>query len=120
MSEMACESIHSDIGGLCTFFRNVLLDMGFDECAIQFAERGECRVETVTDSFNSEERISGSWLNAEGTRFAHFIRYANGTLFAEHDVLLGHPQKPEMFVEALEVWGQPGSFKHDVKLLPAL
>ena len=120
MNDLSCESIRSEIGGLCTVFRNVLLDMGFEESSLSFAELDGCKLATVTDQLAGEERITGRWLDDQGLQIAHFIRYANGSLFAEHEVAQPHPQRPEMFVELLEVWGQPGSLKHDLRLLPSL
>jgi len=120
MSELNCESVRADIEAVCTMFRTLLAEMGFDLSLMPEPLFEQCRVATVTDHFDGEQRITGQWQREDGSPFAHFIRYANGSLFAEQDVLQAHPTRPELFVEALEVWGQPGSLKHEARLLPVL
>lgn len=80
----------------------------------------QCALSAVNDDYDGEERITGCWLSAGGEKIAHFIRYANGSMFAEKDVLKPHPTRSGQFVEAIEVWGYPGRLKHDVRLLPSL
>jgi len=120
MSELHCESVRADIEAVCTMFRTLLVDLGFDVSLMPELLFEQCSVATVTDHLDGEQRITGQWRGDDGSPSAHFIRYANGSLFAEYDVAQSHPQQPEMFVEALEVWGKPGSLKHDLRLLPSL
>ena len=120
MSEFNCESVRADVEAVCAMFRTLLVEMGFDLTLVPEPLFEQCSVATVTDHLDGEQRITGQWKREDGSSFANFIRYANGSMFAEQDVLLAHPTKPELFVEALEVWGKPGRLKHDLRLLPAL
>ena len=120
MSELNCESVRTDIEAVCAMFRTLLMEMGFDLTLVPDPLFEQCSVATVTDHLDGEQRITGQWKREDGSPFAHFIRYANGSMFAEQDVLQTHPSKPDFFVEALEVWGKVGNLKHDLRLLPAL
>ncbi|WP_018295187.1 hypothetical protein [Mariprofundus ferrooxydans] len=118
--ELSCEMMRSDIDEMCEAFRAAMLNLGFADGAIALAAFDQCRIEMSNDVYDHETCITGRWLHADGSQFAHLVRYANGNMFAEHDVLLPHPQKPDMFVEALEVWGTAGKLKSEARLLPAL
>jgi len=120
MSDLACDALRSEIDEVCSTFRSVLLGMGFEGDHAAMPAFGQCTLSAVNDDYDGEERITGSWVDADGRQLAHFIRYANGSMFAEKDVLQPHPTQPEHFVEAIEVWGRPGQLKHEARLLPAL
>lgn len=114
------EMISGDFTEFCNTVLVVLKNLGLDADKIPCATAGDCRIEQVRDDFDNETRILGTWFNAEGVQFANIVRYTNGNMFAEHDVLLPHPGKSGLFIEAIEVWGYAGRLKSDVRLLPAL
>ncbi len=118
--DLVSEAIRSEIEELCATFSAVLLDIGFKDIDSAEPAFDGCTLAAVNDVYDGEERMTGRWLDCDGQQFAHFIRYANGSLFAEKDVLQPHPARSEHFVEAIEVWGRPGQLKHEVRLLPAL
>ena len=114
------DTIRSEIEELRTTFSAALLEMGFEGVDTTMPAFEACKFAAVNDDYDGEERITGRWLDDEGQQIAHFIRYANGSLFAEKDVLKAHPAQPEHFVEVIEVWGRPGNLKREARLLPAL
>jgi len=110
----------ADVDELCAAFHRALSNLGYDAEAVRPAEAGECRYSTATDPFDGAERLLGEWIDSNGFRFAHFVRYGNGNMFAEHDVLQPYPDDSGQFVEAIEVWGSTGALKSEPRLLPAL
>jgi len=117
---LTTDVIRSEIEEVCTTFSTVLLDLGFKADYSTMPAFDACDLSSVTDEYDGEEVITGRWLDHDGQQLAHFIRYANGLIFAERDVLKAHPTRVEHFVEAIEVWGSPGRLKHDLRLLPSL
>lgn len=120
MTEMPDEAVRADMDELCAAFRGTLCALGIDTAEVNPADAGDCRVSTSIDPYEGMQQILGEWLAPDGSRYAHFVRYANGNIFAEHDVLRAHPHKAGQFVEAIEVWGFAGSLKSEVRTLPAL
>ena len=118
--ELSCSDLRSDFDEVCTSFRAALINLGFAEGVARIATFEACRIEVVVDGYDHQECILGDWFDEKGTRFAHIVRYDSGNLFAEHDVLLPHPTRPEWFVEAIEIWGDAGKLKSEARLLPGL
>jgi len=118
--ELPCESLRADFDEVCIAFRTALLNLGFAEHAVRVATFEACRINMVVDSFDRQDCTLADWLDENGGRYAHIIRYADGNLFAEHDVLQAHPKNPGLFVEAIEIWGRAGRLKSEPRLLPAL
>lgn len=120
MTDAALDAIYADVQALCAAFRSALRELGIDAAGMSTAVAERCRFSTSVDPYEGEAQVLGEWLASDGSRYAHFVRYGNGRMFAEHDVLRAHPHKPGQFVEAIEVWGEAGSLKRDVRTLPAL
>jgi len=120
MIDLPCETIRTDIEEVCAMFRTALLNIGLDEGAVKLLCFEQCKLTMMTDNYDGETIITGHWLNPGGEQCAYLIRYANGTMFAEQDVLLPFPTDPGMFFEAVEVWGKLGALKYEARLLPAL
>ena len=118
--EPLCESIRADFEEVCEAFRGTVLRLGLSEGDVPLAACGACRIDRVRDDYDKEDCMIATWSHADGVQFAHIVRYANGNMFAEHDVLLPHPDKSDLFIEAVEVWGHAGQLKSEVRLLPAL
>ena len=124
MDELAplddAETISSDFTEFCNTVLSVLGRLGLDAGSIPCADVEDCSIEHVRDDFDNEPRVLATWMNEDGEKFAHIVRYANGNMFGEHDVLRPYPDRPDKFIEAIEVWGHAGKLKSEVRLLPAL
>lgn len=120
VTELGCTTLREDFDEVCATFQTVLLNLGFEENEILVATFEACRISTAQDDFDRQERMLVEWIGKGGDRFANLVRYADGSLFAEHDVLRPHPQNPDLFVEAIEIWGRAGSLKGEARLLSAL
>jgi len=113
-------ALDEDMAALSRMFHHLLSVTGFDEAVLAGIDFSRCQIRQEHDSFTGEALTTGSWLDEQGVKFAHFIAHANGSLFAECDVLLAHPSSPALFVEAMEVWGERDALKYDLRLLPSL
>jgi len=114
------EIIHGDFVEFCNRVLGELNSLGIDAGRMPYASVDDCHIELVRDDYDNEPRIIGTWRNSDGGMYARVVRYTNGNMFAEHDVLLPHPVKKDLFIEAIEVWGHAGQLKSEVRLLPAL
>ncbi|OBS09178.1 hypothetical protein Thpro_021506 [Acidihalobacter prosperus] len=60
------------------------------------------------------------WRNAEGYRCGELVVNADGSLYAECDVLRPHPTDSRWFVEAITAWGRAGAINTEPRLLQAV
>lgn len=56
-----------------------------------------------TDPCSQEKSLVGTWRG--GRRYGTVTFFPDGRVFAEYQVLLPHPARPEAYVEAVLVWG---------------
>jgi len=70
-------------------------------------------VDTV-DPYTQEINRVGTWRGQ--ARYGTVTLFADGRVFAEYQVLLAHPRKPESFVESVQIWGSPQQLRGDAVL----
>lgn len=72
------------------------------------------------DPFSQQDSVEGMWLDTRSQRLGSLVFHADGTFFAEYDVVKPHPAKSHWFVEAVTAWGQGSEVKSEARLLPAV
>jgi hypothetical protein len=70
--------------------------------------------EEKVDPFSQEISLIATWRGKQ--RYGTATFFPNGRVFAEYQVLLPHPEKPESYVEAVQVWGPAEKLRGDVVL----
>lgn len=73
-----------------------------------------------TDAYDQSQSLHLEWRTPSGGYLGQFLVHANQQCYAEFDVFLPHPTKPEWVVEAATAWGLAGNLKTELRLLPAL
>lgn len=89
------------------------------------AQQPDIRLETaifsrVTDPSNGREGYEGVWRNPLNERVGRLVFNSDGSYYAEYDLCVRHPRRPELFVEAVTAWGRDGVVKAEARLLPSL
>ena len=74
----------------------------------------------VTDPANGQAGYEGVWRNNLHERVGRLVFNSDGSFFAEYDLCVRHPYKPDLFVETVTVWGRAGQIKAEAHLLPML
>jgi hypothetical protein len=70
------------------------------------------------DPASGEYSLVGIWRDKNGLKQGTILFHADGSFFAEYDVVCEHPKKPQWFVEAVTAWGNSGLIKSESRLLP--
>lgn len=66
---------------------------------------GEAAFEEIVDPFSQEVSLVGYWRGK--ARYGKATFFPDGRVFAEYQVLLAHPGKPDSYVESVQIWGRP-------------
>lgn len=74
--------------------------------------------ELSRDASNGDYSLVGVWRDKHGNKQGEILFHANGSFFAEYDVICEHPKKPHWFVEAVTAWGVGENIKSEPRLLP--
>jgi hypothetical protein len=80
----------------------------------------EARVETRRDPFSGEDSFIGTWTLPNGQKAGEIKLHADGSFYAEYDIVLPHPTDKRWFVEGVTAWGRDDVIKSELKLLAAL
>lgn len=72
----------------------------------------------VIDPANGRPGYEGVWRNRLHERVGRLVFNSDGSFFAEYDLCVRHPHKPDLFVEAVTAWGRAGQVKAEARLLP--
>lgn len=109
LGEQVCAALETEYRKL-GFSQEQVLGVDFD--ALVFVLK--------RDPFSQQDSVEGTWLNLQRQRRGSLVFHADGTFFAEYDVVQPHPLKSRWFVEAVTAWGQGGEIKAEARLLPAV
>jgi hypothetical protein len=78
----------------------------------------EASFSLVRDPALGDESLEALWLNERGAKLGSATIHADGSFFAEYDIIRPHPQKARWFIEAVSVWGRNDILKSEARLLP--
>jgi hypothetical protein len=109
LGHIVCAALDNEVGKI-GFARGQIQPVRFD--AAQFSLK--------KDPFSGEDSLEGVWNNGSGQRLGTILFHADGSFYAEYDVVHPHPTDKRWFVEAVVAWGRGKVLKSEPRLLPAL
>lgn len=75
-------------------------------------------ISLVVDPSNGQPGYEGTWRNHLNERVGRLICNSDGSFYAEYDLCVRHPAKPQWFVEAVTAWGRGETVKAEARLIP--
>lgn len=111
------EQVRSIAESVSEALRNEVLIMGLSvNCIDPDIERAEYSLSH--DPGSGEDSLIGIWRDKNGQKQGEILFHADGSFYAEYDVIREHPKNDNWFVEAVTAWGRENMIKSDPKLLP--
>ena len=102
---------------VCDALRHQVSKIGLpDDCIDPDISRAEYSLSR--DPASGEDALIGIWRDLKGRKQGEILFHADGSFFAEYDVISAHPKKKQWFVEAVTAWGRDNNIKAEPKLLP--
>lgn len=85
----------------------------------------EIRLESVVllkviDPVSGLPGYEGIWRSSSNQRVGSLIFNSDGSYYAEYDLSVRHPRRPDWFVEAVTAWGRNGDVRSEARLLQAM
>lgn len=105
---------------VCEALETEYRKLGFSDGQVLGVNFDDLEFSLKRDPFSQQDSVEGAWLDGGRQRRGSLVFHANGSFFAEYDVVQPHPLKPRWFVEAVTAWGQDGEVKTEARLLPAV
>ena len=102
---------------VCEALRKQVFDLGLP---VDFIDPDVNRAEysLSRDPASGKDSLIGIWRDAKGQKQGEILFHADGSFFAEYDVISEHPEKPRWFIEAVTAWGRDNMLKAEPRLLP--
>lgn len=102
---------------LCRALEAELIKLGFiaGEPALPAAEAAVYRFRR--DPAADTDTLIGEWRDERGQLTGMLVINADGSYFAEHDVVRLHPGDPSCFVEAVSAWGRGDKVTAEPRLM---
>lgn len=75
---------------------------------------------SVTDPANGQPGYEGVWRNGLHERVGKLVVNSDGSYFAEYDLCVRHPRRPDWFIEAVTAWGRGSQVRAEPRLLPMI
>jgi hypothetical protein len=95
-----------------------VMKLGFAASEVRIRQPDEADFRLERDPSTSEYALVGDWFDEHGGRLGGLLFHADGSFYAEHDVVRPHPAKRCWFVEAVNAWGKGARIKSEARLLP--
>lgn len=103
---------------ICQRIIEAIAKLGFSlQTRIELPNFDAAEFSLVTDPFTQSRDLLACWYSVGRQRIGQIRFHGDGSFFAEYDVLLPHPGKTQVFIEAINAWGRQGAIKTETKLL---
>jgi hypothetical protein len=104
---------------VCAALEGEIRKLGFNsEMAVP--DFASARYSLQRDAASGLDSLVCDWLDTGGRRCGQLLFHADGSFWAEYDVVRPHPGNRRWFVEAVTAWGRDSEIKSEPRLLPAL
>ena len=112
------DSVNGLALAICNALEEEIGKLGFSDAQAMVATPYDAEYRLDRDPASGEDSLIGIWRNPQGHKCGELLFHADGTFFAEYDVIRVHPHKPRWFVEAVTAWGRGSTIKSEPRLLP--
>jgi len=118
--ETHLESVKLLAQAICSTLDDEVTKLGFPDGKVIIASHTDAEYRLDRDPASGKDCLVGIWRNREDYKCGELLFHADGTFFAEYDVIRQHPRKPRWFVEAVTAWGRGTIIKSEPRLLPVV
>ena len=105
---------------LCRTLRDEAGRLGFDPATLSGADVLTAEFRLQTDPASGRQGLLGEWFDRHRCRVGMLLFHADGSFFAEHDIVRPHPGNPGLFVEAVEAWGRGPDIRCEARMMPMI
>lgn len=103
---------------ICRALREEVRKLGFNHQTIAIPGPDAATYRFDRDPASGTDSLVGEWRDPRGQRLGMLLFHADGSFFAEHDVIKLHPANPRWFVEAVNAWGRDHDIRAEPRLMP--
>ncbi|MEJ2059339.1 MAG: hypothetical protein P8Y64_02470 [Gammaproteobacteria bacterium] len=103
---------------ICAALEREAHKLGFAQGQVQVPTFEAAHFSLQRDAASGRDSLLCDWHDDKGRRNGHLLFHADGSFWAEYDVVRPHPRDARWFVESVTAWGRNDSIKSEARLLP--
>ncbi len=101
---------------ICRAMQQEVIRLGIG--GVYVDDPGNAMYRLSKDPASGQDSLLGEWRDPQGQKQGELTFHADGSFYAEYDVIRVHPGNGRLFVEAVNAWGRDGQIKVEPRLLP--
>jgi hypothetical protein len=101
---------------ICRAMQEEVAKLGLGD--VRVGEPGNAVFRLSTDPASGQDSLLGEWRNQQGQKTGELTFHADGTFYAEFDVIRAHPKNGRLFVEAVNAWGRDSDIRAEPRIMP--
>ncbi len=101
---------------ICRAMQQEVIRLGIGGVYVDDPSNAEYRLSK--DPASGQDSLLGEWRDPQGHKQGELTFHADGSFYAEYDVIRVHPRNGRLFVEAVNAWGRDGQIKVEPRFLP--
>jgi hypothetical protein len=106
LAHAICKAMQQEVGRL-----------GFEAGSVRVGDPEAAVYRLSRDPASGEDSLLGEWRDGQGQKLGELTFHADGTFYAEYDVVRTHPGNQRLFVEAINAWGRGQEIKVEPRTL---
>lgn len=100
---------------ICRAMQHEVFKLGLE--GVHVGDPGNAVYRLSTDPASGQDSLRGEWRDRRGQKQGELTFHADGTFYAEYDVIRTHPRNGRLFVEAVNAWGRDLDIRVEPRLM---
>jgi hypothetical protein len=101
---------------ICRAMQEEVFKLGLGD--VRVADPGRAVYRLSTDPASGQDSLLGEWRDQQGQKQGELTFHADGSFYAEYDVVRMHPENGRLFIEAVNAWGRDGDIRAEPRTMP--
>lgn len=118
--ELRVEAARATAEAICDVLEQETRKLGFASGQVPMPVFESARFSLQRDTASGRDSLQCDWYDDRGVRNGHILFHADGSFWAEYDVVRLHPGDTRWFVESVTAWGRDDRIKAEPRLLPVV
>jgi hypothetical protein len=101
---------------ICRAMQEEVFKLGLGD--VRVGDPGLALYRLSTDPASGQDSLLGEWRDHQGQKQGELTFHADGSFYAEYDVIRAHPKNGRLFVEAVNAWGRDSDIRAEPRIMP--
>ena len=101
---------------ICRAMQEEVVKLGLGD--VRVGDPGSAVYRLSTDPTSGQDSLLGEWRDQQGQKQGELTFHADGSFYAEYDVIRAHTKNGHLFVEAVNALGRDCDIRAELRIMP--